>query len=158
MSPRVLAGLLLLFVGIAAWQVTRIPASPMYAEVGATLVPAVVTGLLGLLAVSYGVSAARGAAPDAIGEPGQEPLPGSSRRLAYFVSGCLAFSLLVEPLGFWLAGTLGGMGVARSFDEPIGVRAVIVCAAIALAFWLLFAVVLGIDLGSFVPGLSPAKA
>ena len=158
MSPRVLAGLLLAFAALAAWQVTVIPASPMYAEVGATLVPAVVTGLLGLLCAIYAALAALKRVPDTAHEPGQEPLAGSMPRLAYFVGACLAFSLLVEPIGFWLAGTLGAAGVARAFDAPLGVRTIAGSAAIALAFWALFALLLGIDLGPFVPGLGAAKA
>ena len=158
MSPRVLAGLMLICVGIAAWQVTRIPASPMYAEVGATLVPAAVTVLLGVVAVFYGISALRGTAPDAVAEPGQEPLPGADSRLAFFIGGCLSFSVLVGLIGFWLAGTIGGIGVARSFDARLGASTAAICAAIALAFWVLFAVILGIDLGPFVPGLGKAQS
>lgn len=158
MSPRVLAGLMLICVGIAAWQVARIPASPMYAEVGATLVPAAVTVLLGVVVVFYGISALRGTAPDAIAEPGQEPLPGADSRLAFFIGGCLAFSLLVSPIGFWLAGSIGGIGIARSFDAPLRLLTVAICAAIAMAFWLLFAVILGIDLGPVAPGLGKPEA
>ena len=158
MSPRVLAGLLLALVGVAAWQVTVIPASPMYAEVGATLVPAVVTGLLGLLCLIYAVLAVLKRVPDATGEPGQEPLPGSMKRLAYFAGACLVFTGLVAHLGFWLAGTLGAAGVARAFDAPLGLRTLAGSAAIALAFWALFALLLGIDLGPFVPGLGAASS
>lgn len=157
MSPRVLAGLLLALVGVAAWQVTVIPVSPMYAEVGATLVPAVVTGLLGLLSLIYAALAALNRVPDATGEPGQEPLPGSMKRLAYFAGACLVFTGLVAHLGFWLAGTLGAAGVARAFDAPLGLRTLAGSAAIALAFWALFALLLGIDLGPFVPGLGAAR-
>lgn len=158
MSPRVLAGLLLAFVGVAAWQVTVIPASPMYAEVGATLVPAAVTALLGALCLVYAALAAFKRAPDVVGEPGQEPLPGSRKRVAYFLGASLGFCLLVEPVGFWLAGTLGGAGVARAFDAPLGGRTVFVSSAIALSFWLLFAQLLGVDLGPLVPGLGASRA
>jgi hypothetical protein len=137
---------MLIFTGISAWQVTRIPASPMYAEVGATLVPALITGLLGLLSVFYAAK-----------QPGQEPLPGSLVRLACFVGGCLAFCLLVEVIGFWLAAAIGGMGVARGFDARVNTRTLANCAAIALAFWLLFTVVLGIDLGPLLPGLADGQ-
>jgi hypothetical protein len=154
----VLAGLMLIAVGIAAWQVTRIPASPMYAEVGATLVPAAVTVLLAVVTLFYGVSALRGTAPGAIADPGQEPLSGANARLAFFIGGCLAFSLLVSPIGFWLAATVGGIGVARAFDAPLALRTAVICSAIALAFWVLFAVVLGIELGPIVPGVGAASS
>lgn len=154
MNPRVLAGLMLIFTGISAWQVTRIPASPLYAAVGATLMPTLITGLLGVLSLFYAISSARGTAPDAAKQPGQEPLPGSLVRLACFVGGCLAFCLLVEVIGFWLAAAIGGMGVARGFDARANARTLANCAAIALAFWLLFTVVLGIDLGPLLPGLA----
>lgn len=153
-----LAALMLVAVGLAAWQVTRIPASPMYAEVGATLVPAAVTVLLGVVALFYGVSVLRGTAPDAVSQPGQEPLAGATARVAYFIGGCLGFALLIGLIGFWLAGTLGGMGVARSFDAPLGLRTTAICSSIALAFWVLFAVILGIDLGPILPGVGAAQA
>ena len=79
--------------------------------------------------------------------PDQAPLPGSTARMLWLLGGGLAFMLLVRPLGFVVAGTLCGIGVARAFDAPLGLRNVAMNLAIALAFWLLFAQVLGVGLG-----------
>ena len=66
--------------------------------------------------------------------------------------GCFV-GTLIGPLGFIIPGTLCGMGVARSFDAPFGLKSLGICAAIATTFWLLFAVVLGVGLGPALPWL-----
>jgi hypothetical protein len=147
MTPLRLAGLLLALVAVAAWQVTVIPASTLHSAVGATLVPAVIAGALGVLALVYAVSALRKRQHDEAADPALAPLPGSMTRMLWLLGGGLAFMVLVRPLGFVIAGTLCGIGVARSFDAPLGVRSVAMNLTIALAFWLLFAQVLGVGLG-----------
>jgi hypothetical protein len=147
MTPLRLAGLLLALVAVAGWQVTVIPASTLQSVVGATLVPAVVVAALGALGLMYAASAQRNRQHDEAAAPDQAPLPGSTARMLWLLGGGLAFMLLVRPLGFVVAGTLCGIGVARAFDAPLGLRNVAMNLAIALAFWLLFAQVLGVGLG-----------
>jgi len=150
MTPLLVAVLLLALCAVAAWQVTVIPASMMEMAVGATLAPAVIVGALSLVAVLYGISAWRGRQVDTSHEPGQEPLPGAGVRMASLLGAGVVFIALVIPLGFVVPATLAGMGVARAFDAPFGLKSAVVCGGIALLFWLLFAQVLGVGLGPAV--------
>ena len=147
MKPIRLAALLLLLCAAAAWQVTQIPQSSLQSAVGPVLVPALVVGALAVLALAYGASALRGHQPDESHAAGQEPLPGANARLLSLLAGGLAFGVLVGPLGFVIPATLCGMGVARAFDAPLGWRSAAVCGAVAVSFWLVFALWLGVGLG-----------
>jgi hypothetical protein len=69
------------------------------------------------------------------------------------LGGGLAFMALVAPLGFILAATLCGMGVARAFDAPLGLKSALICGSISAVFWLVFARLLGVGLGPGLPGL-----
>lgn len=151
MKPLHVALLLLAVSAVAAWQVTVIPSSAMQMTVGATLVPAIVVGLLAAVAVLYGVSAWRGQQVDESQAPEQTPLPGSTARLLYLLGGGVAFMALVAPLGFVIPAALCGMGVARAFDAPLGLRSTLVCGGIAAVFWFVFARVLGVGLGPALP-------
>ena len=147
MTPTRLAWALLALVALAAWQVTVIPSSTLQTAVGATLVPALVVCALAALTVGYAASSLRDRQHDEACDPAKAPLPGAQRRMAWLLGGGLAFMLTVRPLGFVLAGTLCGFGVARAFDAPPDWRTLALCVGIALAFWGLFAVVLGVGLG-----------
>ena len=153
MTPLRVAFVLALLCGVAAWQVTVIPESLMQMAVGPSLVPAVVVTGLAVLALLYGISAWRGRQADESLQDDQRPLPGANQRLLSLLGGGLAFMALVVPLGFIIPGTLCGIGVARAFDAPLGLKSVGICAAIATAFWLLFAQVLGVGLGPGLPWL-----
>lgn len=148
-----LVGVILVAAGLlAAWLVVLIPASPMYAEVGASTVPAAISALLIAVALLYALSAWRGQAPDVALDPQAKPLPGANRRLSWFIGGCLVFALLIKPAGFCVAATLGALGVARAFDQPINLRSLAGCTVIAVAFWSLFSLLLGVDLGPAIVG------
>ena len=153
MNPLRVALILGVLCGVAAWQVREIPESLMQMAVGPTLVPAVVVGSLSVLALLYALSAWRGQQVDESLQDEQQPLPGANRRLVFLLGGGLAFMALVVPLGFVLPATLCGMGVARAFDAPLGLKSALLCGAIAGTFWLLFAQVLGVGLGPALPWL-----
>ena len=153
MTPLRVALILAALCGVAAWQVGVIPESLMQMTVGPTLVPAVVVGGLAVLTLLYGLSAWRGQQADESLLDDQQPLPGANRRLVFLLGGGLAFMALVVPLGFVLPATLCGMGVARAFDAPLGLKSALLCGAIASLFWLLFAQVLGVGLGPALPWL-----
>ena len=153
MTPLRVALILAALCGVAAWQVGVIPESLMQMTVGPTLVPAVVVGGLAVLTLLYGLSAWRGQQADESLQEDQQPLPGANRRLAFLLGGGLAFMVLVVPLGFVVPGTLCGMGVARAFDAPLGLKSALLCGAMATLFWLLFAQVLGVGLGPALPWL-----
>ena len=151
MTPFRVALLLLTLCGVAAWQVSVIPESMMQMTVGPILAPAVIVAALSAFAVLYGVSAWRGRQTDESQAPDQSPLPGANVRVLSLLGGGVAFITLVIPLGFVIPGTLCGMGVARSFDAPLGLKSALVCAAIASLFWFVFAQLLGVGLGPALP-------
>jgi hypothetical protein len=150
MTPLRVAYCLLALGLLGIWQVTIIPESPIQMPVGPVLTPGVVVGMTVLLGVLYGISAWRGRQVDAVdGEDGQ-PLPGANQRMLVLLAGGAAFIALVVPLGFVIPATLCGMGVARAFDAPFGVRSALICGTLALVFWTLFAQILGVGLGPAV--------
>jgi putative tricarboxylic transport membrane protein len=152
MNARRFSLILIAVCVVAIMQVFAIPESPMYAVVGATFVPAAVVGLFAVCAVIYIISAFRGAAPDAaLDNADEKPLEGAIRRFAWFSGGCAAMALLVQPLGFLLAGTVAATGIARAFDASLGLRTLLICSAITLSFWLLFDPILNVDLGPVIP-------
>ena len=137
---------LMLLLGVAAWQVTRIPESAIRMAVGPALVPALAVLALGTAAAAYAVSAWRGRQPLETG-----PEAGAGFRVASLIGGGLVFMLGVSWLGFVIPATLCGMGVARAFDAPFGWRSALVCGGVALSFWLVFARLLGVGLGPALP-------
>lgn len=142
---------LAILCGVGAWQAAIIPESLMQMTVGPTLVPIAVVAGLSVLALLYGISAVRGRQVDESHAEDQSALPGASTRLLSLLVGGVAFMVLIEPLGFIIPGTLCGMGVARAFDAPLGLKSAAICTAISTTFWLLFAVVLGVGLGPGLP-------
>ena len=153
MTPVRVALLLAALCGVAAWQVTVIPASMMQMTVGPVLAPGVIVAALSVFAVLYGVSAWRGRQTDEAQAPDQSALPGAHTRVLSLLGGGVAFIALVIPLGFVVPATLCGMGVARAFDAPLGLKSALVCAAIASSFWVVFAQLLGVGLGPALPWL-----
>jgi Tripartite tricarboxylate transporter TctB family len=153
MKPVHVALMLAIVCAVAGWQAAVIPASLMQMAVGPSLVPIMVVAGLSVLVLLYGLSALRGRQVDESHAPDQSPLPGASTRLLSLLGGGLAFMLLVLPLGFIVPATLCGMGVARAFDAPLGLKSALICGAIASVFWYVFAQVLGVGLGPGVAGL-----
>ena len=152
MRPLHVGLLLLIISAVAAWQVTLIPQTAMQMTVGATLVPAAVVAGLALVSVLYVLSALKGHEVDESQAPDQSAWPGAVQRMLYLLGGGVVFMVGVGVLGFLIPATLCGMGVARSFDAPLGVRSALICAAIATVFWVVFAQILGIGLGPALPG------
>ena len=153
MTPFRVALLLAALCGVAAWQVSVIPVSMMQMTVGPVLAPGVIVAALSVFAVLYGVSAWRGRQTDESQAPDQSPLPGANTRVLSLLGGGVAFIVLVVPLGFVIPGTLCGMGVARSFDAPLGLKSALICAAIASTLWVGFAQLLGVGVGPALPWL-----
>ena len=147
MTPFRLALLLAVLAAVAAWQVTVIPHSAIEMTVGASEVPALVVALLAGSVLLNAISAWRGRQVDEAAPPDRQALPGAGRRMGFLLAGGLAFIATVVPAGFVAAGTLCGMGVAHAFDAPLRLKTVLICAALAGAFWLLFGQLLGVGLG-----------
>jgi putative tricarboxylic transport membrane protein len=154
MTPLRFALFLVALCFVAAWQVTEIPVSPMYAVVDAGFVPKVVLAVLALCVLVYTLNALRGKEVD-VSQEDQESsaLPGSTARLLFFMGGMLSFLLLIKPLGFVLSASLAGVGVARSFDAQGLIRPFAMSLGIAVGFWVLFDRVLSVNLGPLLPTL-----
>lgn len=150
MNTRLVASFLLVFCGVAVWQVLSIPESTMYSEVGPVLAPSILVGLLSLLGVFYLLSAIGSKAPDCVHQEEERPLPGGSRRVLYLLGGGFAFILLTKLIGFLIPATLCGLGVSMAFDAKFNIRTILMVLAIASAFWTLFSAILGVDLGPLV--------
>jgi hypothetical protein len=150
MNTRLVASFLLVFCGVAVWQVLSIPESTMYSEVGPVLAPSVLVALLSLLGVFYLISAIGSKAPDCVHQKEEQPLPGGSRRVLYLLGGGFAFIFLTKLIGFLIPATLCGLGVSMAFDAKFNIRTILMVLAIAGAFWTLFSAILGVDLGPLV--------
>lgn len=150
MNTRLVASFLLVFCGVAVWQVLSIPESTMYSEVGPVLAPSVLVALLSLLGVFYLISAIGSKAPDCVHQEEEQPLPGGSRRVLYLLGGGFAFIFLTKLIGFLIPATLCGLGVSMAFDAKFNIRTILMVLAIAGAFWTLFSAILGVDLGPLV--------
>ena len=150
MNTRIVASFLLVFCGVAVWQVLSIPESTMYSEVGPVLAPSVLVALLSLLGVFYLLSAISSKAPDCVHQEEEQPLPGGSRRVLYLLGGGFAFIFLTKLIGFLIPATLCGLGVSMAFDAKFNIRTILMVLAIAGAFWTLFSAILGVDLGPLV--------
>ena len=150
MSTRIVASFLLVFCGVAIWQVLSIPESTMYSEVGPVLAPSILVALLSLLGVFYLLTTISSKAPDCIHHEDERPLPGGSRRVMYLLGGGLAFILLTKLIGFLIPATLCGLGVSMAFDAKFNTKTILMVLAIAGAFWTLFSALLGVDLGPLV--------
>jgi hypothetical protein len=149
-STRLVASFLLVFCGVAIWQVFSIPESTMYSEVGPVLAPSILVALLSLLGVFYLLSSISSKAPDCVHHEDERPLPGGSRRVMYLLGGGLAFILLTKLIGFLIPATLCGLGVSMAFDAKLNFKTILMVLAIAGAFWTLFSALLGVDLGPLI--------
>ena len=147
MSTRIVASFLLVFCGVAIWQVLSIPESTMYSEVGPVLAPSILVALLSLLGVFYLLSAISNKAPDCIHQEEDQPLKGGAKRVTYLLGGGLAFVLLAKLIGFLIPATLCGLGVSMAFDAKFNFKTLLMVFAISGAFWTLFSAILGVDLG-----------
>ena len=150
MSTRLVASFLIVFCGVAFWQVFSIPESTMYSEVGPVLAPSILVALLSLLGVFYLLTTISSKAPDCIHHEDERPLPGGSKRVMYLLGGGLAFVLLTKLIGFLIPATLCGLGVSMAFDAKFNTKTILMVLAIAGAFWTLFSALLGVDLGPLV--------
>lgn len=157
MKPLRFSFVLIALCALAAWQVFEIPSSPMYAVVGATLVPVVVVTLLSFCSIGYLIQAFRGLARDHSLDEEEKPLPGGVLRFFYFFLAGTLLTLGVNWLGFIAATSLAGYGVARAFEASSSWKSLVICFLISVFFWLLFDRMLSVDLGPLFPLLTLFK-
>ena len=141
--------LVLIFLcGLAIWQITQIPKSTLYDAVGASFVPKFAVGIFILFVVLYVYQSLTRKLPDIANNKNEKPLKNPINRLSYFLIGFLLFVLLVKPIGFILSGSLCGLGISRSFDTKISIRSFIISFLISVSVWILFSIMLSVNLGS----------
>ncbi len=150
MNSKIVSGLLLALCAIGIWQVTVIPESTMYSEVGPIFAPTVVIGVLTILGIIYFLSSVIGESPDCINTEDEKPELNASSRVIYFLASGLLFIVFIKPIGFIIPATLCGVGIAKAFDAPLNAKTFFICGSISLIFWGLFSALLGVDLGPMV--------
>ena len=135
--------------GVAAWQATVIPTSPIYAQVGPKAVPYLIAAGLLLLGVALTVVALRGGWSDDIEELQDAP-PANLRALGLLLAGLLANLALIGPFGFTVAATVQFALVAAAFGSRSHLRNLGIAFAVALGAYALFVKLLGVNIGAGV--------
>ena len=133
--------------GVAAWQATVIPTSPIYAQVGPKAVPFLVAGALLLLGVALTLAALRGGWSRDIEELQDAP-PANLRALGLLLAGLLANLALIGPFGFTVAATAQFALVAAAFGSRSHLRNLGIAFAVALGAYALFVKLLGVNIGA----------
>lgn len=134
----------LALAGVIYWQAISIPVSPIYAQVGPTIVPLITAAGLGALGIFLLISALRGGWQI---EEEKEVAPDHAA-LAWVAAGLVLNVLLIGPAGFTIASVVVFVCVARGFGSRRIVRDALIGAAFALIAYFGFAKTLGINIGS----------
>ena len=135
--------------GVAAWQATVIPTSPIYAQVGPKAVPYLIAAGLLLLGIALTVVALRGGWSDDIEELQDAP-PVNLRALGLLLAGLLANLALIGPFGFTVAATVQFALVAAAFGSRSHLRNLGIAFVVALGAYALFVKLLGVNIGAGV--------
>jgi putative tricarboxylic transport membrane protein len=149
-SRRVALGEAIIGAGVLAlaaimlWQTLVIPVSPIYAQVGPTVVPIITALALGMLGVLLLIAAWQGG-----WQPEEEKASTPDRvALAWVAAGLVLNVLLISTAGFTVASVVLFVCVARGFGSKAIVRDTLIAAAFALVAYFGFAQTLGINIGS----------
>lgn len=147
------AALFVLGLGVVAvWQTYAIPVTPIYAQVGPKLVPAIIAGALLLLGAGLLASALRGGWSQDIEE--LQGAPVNLRALGLLLAGLLANLLLIDAFGFTVAATAQFVLIAAAFGSRAHLRNLVIAFAVALGAYTLFVKLLGVNIGAgLVEGL-----
>lgn len=135
--------------GLAAWQASVIPTSPIYAQVGPKAVPYLVAGALLLLGAALTAAALRGGWSDDI-EGLQDAPRANLRALGLLLAGLLANLALIGPFGFTVAATAQFALVAAAFGSRSHLRNLGIAFAVSLGAYALFVKLLGVNIGAGV--------
>ncbi len=149
-APDLAVGLFVALLGLLGiWQAASIPVSPIYAQVGPTVVPyAVAAGLL-VLGLLLTAVALRGGWSRDLPEAA-EAGPANWRSLAWLGCGLLLNLALIQPLGFALSAAIQFVCTARAFGSRRWLRDAAIALAVSLGAFFLFAEALGVNIGAGV--------
>lgn len=149
-GPDLAVGVAVLGLGlVAAWLTWSVPPTPIYAVVGPTLVPAVVSAGLILLGAGLVVAALRGGWSADMPEVAEAP-PTNWRALGLLGAGLVANLALIDWLGFVVAATVQYVLVAASFGSRRPFRDLGVGIVVTLLAYLGFDRLLGVNIGAGV--------
>jgi putative tricarboxylic transport membrane protein len=133
--------------GLAVWQTIAIPLSPIYAQVGPTLVPWLVAAVLLVLGGLLMVSALRGGWSAGVPEVAEAPPP-NPRSLGLMLAGLLANLVLIAPLGFTVAATAQFVLTAAAFGSRAWLRNSGIAFVVSFGAYVLFVKALGVNIGA----------
>jgi putative tricarboxylic transport membrane protein len=137
------AGVLVLAI-VMVWQTLSIPVSPIYAQVGPTIVPIITASALGMLGVLLLVDALQGGWQS----DDEKEITPDRAALLWIVAGLVLNVLLITSAGFTIASVILFVCVARGFGSKAIVRDALIGTAFALVAYIGFAKTLGINIGS----------
>lgn len=144
--PEILVALgVIALGGVALFETTRIPVSPMYARIGPTAMAYAASLLLAGLGMALLVQAWRG---DWVTEPEEADGPLNLHGAGWLLAGLVFNVGLIAPLGFVPASTLLFACTARAFGSRRYLRDTIMGALFASVAYFGFARLLGINIGA----------
>ncbi|WP_376098963.1 tripartite tricarboxylate transporter TctB family protein [Roseomonas sp. CCTCC AB2023176] len=124
-----------------------VPASPLYAQVGATAIPIVVGVFLVVIGVLLSLVGLRGGWSHGLEELIDAP-PVNWRSLAIIFAALLVQLALIEWLGFVIAATIQYVLVCAAFGSRHPLRDLLIGAVVCLAAYLGFDRLLGVNIGA----------
>jgi putative tricarboxylic transport membrane protein len=133
--------------GLALWQASVIPASPIYSQIGPKAVPYAVAALLALLGLGLVISSLRGGWSHTLEEVREAP-PTNWRALGLLGAGLIANLALIGPLGFSLAASAQFVLTAAAFGSRRPLRDAVLALVLTLLVWFGFVQLLGVNIGA----------
>jgi putative tricarboxylic transport membrane protein len=149
-GPDLAVGVAVLGMGlVAGWLTWSVPPTPIYAVVGPSLVPAVVSAGLVALGLGLVLVALRGGWSADMPEVAEAP-PTNWRALGLLGAGLVVNLALIDWLGFVIAATVQYVLVTAAFGSRRYLRDLAIGAVVALFAYLGFDRLLGVNIGAGV--------
>jgi putative tricarboxylic transport membrane protein len=133
--------------GLAFWQASVIPVSPLYAQVGPKVIPYLIAAGLTALGALLLLVALRGGWSAGISDV-VEAGPPNRGALALMAAGLGANLLLIGPLGFTIAASAQFVLVSAAFGSRAWGRNLLIAVPLCLGVWFLFVEALGVNIGA----------
>jgi len=145
-KPETLLALGVIVLGLLAlYETTQIPTSPMYAQVGPTVMAYLASALLLGLGGALLVQSVTGRW---VGDPEESAIALDLRGLGWLLLGLILNVGLIDPLGFIPASVLLFACTARAFGSRNPVRDALIGLALSSVAYFGFAELLGINIGA----------
>ena len=151
-TPRAdlaVGGFVVLLGALTLYAAYAVPASPIYAQVGATAIPIVVGIFLVAIGALLAVVALRGGWSQELEELRDAP-PVKPRSLAIIFAALVVQIALIDFLGFVISATAQYVLVCAAFGSRRPLRDLLIGAAVCLGAYLGFDRLLGVNIGAGV--------